>query len=146
MGTHPIFESDFDCLTDFGYKKIKWPHARERRKRSKRSSHSDQRSPKVKMFLALPMSTPHSTIPSSMSPICLERKPWSVSLVVWRSRLIVMSLHHTLLCWPLKTLPPVPVSWVSLPFTLNSVPWVVHVPSHPVQVLNKPSVLWPVLV
>merc|ERR1712119_96977 len=20
MGTHPIFESDFDCLTDFGYK------------------------------------------------------------------------------------------------------------------------------
>merc|ERR1711876_11451 len=21
MGTHPIFESDFDCLTDFGYKK-----------------------------------------------------------------------------------------------------------------------------
>merc|ERR1712110_328815 len=22
MGTHPIFESDFDCLTDFGNKKI----------------------------------------------------------------------------------------------------------------------------
>merc|ERR1712117_176149 len=23
MGTHPIFESDFDCLTDFGLKKLK---------------------------------------------------------------------------------------------------------------------------
>merc|ERR1712184_51369 len=26
MGTHPIFESDFDCLTDFGYIKMKYLH------------------------------------------------------------------------------------------------------------------------
>merc|ERR1712062_320017 len=26
MGTHPIFESDFDCLTDFGYIKMKVLH------------------------------------------------------------------------------------------------------------------------
>jgi len=29
-------------------------------------------------------------------------KPSPVSLVVWKSRLIVMSLHHTPLCWQLK--------------------------------------------
>merc|ERR1712174_131407 len=32
MGTHPIFESDFDCLTDFrfGFRVSKWPNVQER--------------------------------------------------------------------------------------------------------------------
>merc|ERR1711890_48407 len=32
MGTHPIFESDFDCLTDFRrtQNNIKWPNVPER--------------------------------------------------------------------------------------------------------------------
>merc|ERR1712088_322511 len=29
MGTHPIFESDFDCLTETGYKMTKVPHPAE---------------------------------------------------------------------------------------------------------------------
>merc|ERR1712021_195477 len=67
MGTHPIFESDFDCLTDLGTQKT-WPHAKERRRRSRRLSHWDQRSPTARTCLASRTSTPRSTIPSSTSP------------------------------------------------------------------------------
>merc|ERR1712123_370464 len=84
MGTHPIFEPDFDCLTDLGTKLKTWPHARERRRRSRRLSPWDQRSPTARMCLASRTSTPRSTIPSSTSPICRadrdESSPYAAML------------------------------------------------------------------
>merc|ERR1712131_176008 len=148
MGTHPIFESDFDCLTDQIriIKKLKWLHERERPRKSKKLSLWDPRSLKAKTFSVLLTSTPHSTILSSMLPISPERKPWSVLPVVCKSRLIVMSHLHMLLCWLLKMLLPVQRNWESPPFISNSELWVVPEPNLPDQVPNKLSELWPVLV
>merc|ERR1712156_401563 len=144
MGTHPIFESDFDCLTDQIriIKKLKWLHERERPRKSKKLSLWDQRSLKAKTFSVLLISTPHLTIPSSMLLISPERKLWSVLPVVSKSRLIVMSHLHMLLCWLLKMLLPVLRNWESPPFISNSELWVVPEPNLPVQVPNKLSELW----
>jgi len=30
MGTHPIFESDFDCLTEYLYAKLQWVRNQKR--------------------------------------------------------------------------------------------------------------------
>jgi len=35
MGTHPIFESDFDCLTDFAYFELKRRRKGENKKKKK---------------------------------------------------------------------------------------------------------------
>merc|ERR1711957_1043514 len=100
MGTHPIFESDFDCLTDVSHRSNQiCHHEKERLKKLKRLSSSAQRSLREKTSLESLTSLPLSMTPSSISLICQERKQWSVSLEVWRSRPIVMSHLHTPLCW-----------------------------------------------
>merc|ERR1711915_1158094 len=127
MGTHPIFESDFDCLTDQIriIKKLKWLHERERPRKSKKLSLWAQRSLKAKTFSVLLIFMHHSTIPSSMLPI-------------------VMSHLHMPLCWLLKMLLSVQRNWELLLSISNSELWVVPEQNLPDQVPNKPSEPWPV--
>merc|ERR1712113_646980 len=48
MGTHPIFESDFDCLTDFGYLKTSQNAKGKESKGRSSSSSSSQLGQKAK--------------------------------------------------------------------------------------------------
>merc|ERR1712227_545942 len=119
MGTHPIFESDFDCLTDrFGSKDKPWPkeEVEERRlslpfKRTRPTS-SDTRSSSEDDVKVKPTISPASVFVFK-TRTTLPRSPTLASKVTLSSVLLTpMSCHDMVSLAVLPTTPPptLPVS------------------------------------